>query len=169
MLTAWYSGWYNGLAKKHFINVAAVEGRRARGHRVLQGEPDEEDHRGHRRRLQGRAGEARHRDEITLRIGAAVLVDGNGCSFSLRPLWFDGQTVANIAARYHDRHMGGGAFRAGETAAVRRGNAADAGWEGLQRRIMALHEGFASYGFPQAGLRRLATERSGEWPQSVSC
>jgi hypothetical protein len=22
MLTTWYSGWYNGLAKKHFINVA---------------------------------------------------------------------------------------------------------------------------------------------------
>lgn len=22
MLTAWYSGWYNGLAKKHAINVA---------------------------------------------------------------------------------------------------------------------------------------------------
>jgi len=21
MLTTWYSGWYNGLAKKHFINV----------------------------------------------------------------------------------------------------------------------------------------------------
>lgn len=21
-LTAWYSGWYNGLAKKHFVNVA---------------------------------------------------------------------------------------------------------------------------------------------------
>jgi HdeA/HdeB family len=22
LLTTWYSGWYNGLAKKHFINVA---------------------------------------------------------------------------------------------------------------------------------------------------
>jgi inactivated superfamily I helicase len=22
MLTTWYSGWYNGLGKKHFINVA---------------------------------------------------------------------------------------------------------------------------------------------------
>lgn len=22
MLTTWYSGWYNGLAKKHYINVA---------------------------------------------------------------------------------------------------------------------------------------------------
>jgi hypothetical protein len=22
LLTAWYSGWYNGLAKKHFINLA---------------------------------------------------------------------------------------------------------------------------------------------------
>jgi hypothetical protein len=22
MLTTWYSGWYNGLAKKHFINIA---------------------------------------------------------------------------------------------------------------------------------------------------
>ena len=21
MLTTWYSGWYNGLAKKHFINI----------------------------------------------------------------------------------------------------------------------------------------------------
>lgn len=22
LLTTWYSGWYNGLAKKHFINIA---------------------------------------------------------------------------------------------------------------------------------------------------
>jgi hypothetical protein len=22
MLTTWYSGWYNGLAKKHYINVS---------------------------------------------------------------------------------------------------------------------------------------------------
>ena len=25
MLTTWYSGWYNGLAKKHFLNVPRVK------------------------------------------------------------------------------------------------------------------------------------------------
>ena len=25
MLTTWYSGWYNGLAKKHYINVARAK------------------------------------------------------------------------------------------------------------------------------------------------
>jgi hypothetical protein len=24
MLSTWYSGWYNGLAKKHYVNVARV-------------------------------------------------------------------------------------------------------------------------------------------------
>ena len=26
MLTAWYSGWYNGLAKKHFVNFPRAKG-----------------------------------------------------------------------------------------------------------------------------------------------
>ena len=25
MLTTWYSGWYNGLAKKHYVNVPRAE------------------------------------------------------------------------------------------------------------------------------------------------
>ena len=25
LLTTWYSGWYNGLAKKHFINIARAK------------------------------------------------------------------------------------------------------------------------------------------------
>lgn len=25
MLTTWYSGWYNGLAKKHYVNVARAK------------------------------------------------------------------------------------------------------------------------------------------------
>ena len=37
MLMAWYSGWYNGLAKKHFYHGLARQAARARSHRLLQG------------------------------------------------------------------------------------------------------------------------------------
>lgn len=36
MLAAWYSGWYNGLAKKHFCTRRAREVRRAQGDCLLQ-------------------------------------------------------------------------------------------------------------------------------------
>ena len=46
-LTAWYSGWYNGLAKKHMIEVARAKSAGTRSHRPLQGQSEQEDYRSH--------------------------------------------------------------------------------------------------------------------------
>ena len=47
-LTTWYSGWYNGLAKKHYFNCS-VKGTRARSYCVLQGKSGSSNHRSDRR------------------------------------------------------------------------------------------------------------------------
>ena len=64
MLSTWYSGWYNGLAKKHMFNVKR-EGPHPRDHRQLQGQPATEGDPGDRRCVQERAGEAQRQDGVT--------------------------------------------------------------------------------------------------------
>ena len=48
LLTTWYSGWYNGLGKKHFINIARSQRGRARDDRVLQSQSRRQNHQGDR-------------------------------------------------------------------------------------------------------------------------
>ena len=54
-LTSWYSGWYNGLAHKHYMDYK--KGREAE-HLVIEyckAASEREDHPRHRRRVQGHA------------------------------------------------------------------------------------------------------------------
>jgi HdeA/HdeB family len=51
-LMLWYSGWYNGLGKKHLQRFARSPAR-ARGHRILQSQTEHPCHRRDRRDLQG--------------------------------------------------------------------------------------------------------------------
>lgn len=56
-LTAWYSGWYNGLARKHYMDI--VKSKEAEHEIIVYCKATGSiDHRGGRRRVQGHAGEA---------------------------------------------------------------------------------------------------------------
>ena len=43
-MTVWYSGWYNGLAGIQQIEGRSRQGARASGHRLLQGQSENEGH-----------------------------------------------------------------------------------------------------------------------------
>ena len=59
-LTAWYSGWYNGLGKKHLMLVDRAKSLEHQDHRALQIQSRQDGYSGHRRGLQSLQGRTRH-------------------------------------------------------------------------------------------------------------
>ena len=60
MLTTWYSGWYNGLAKKHFIHFGRAKQDEHETIMTCKANPRNTDHRCHRPGVEGRTSQARH-------------------------------------------------------------------------------------------------------------